>query len=99
MGYKVTLHTPESSGFTEEIDQIIEFGPERIGHFLHFTEDQLQKVIEKGIVIEICPSSNSHFCEGHNFLELLKGGLRKYSICTDDILLCDSVLSQEWDIF
>jgi adenosine deaminase len=100
-GFKITIHTPEVDHNVGEVTDIVNFRPERLGHFLFYQDDHLKKTLELQIPIEICPTSN--FVVGtsksHHFVELVKSGLQRYTICTDDLLLFDSSLSNEWTIF
>ena len=57
-GLCTTIHTSEVRGVETETDAILDFKPNRIGHFLFPTDSQIAKVIEGGIAIESCPTSN-----------------------------------------
>ena len=41
MGYKITIHAGETVDNIKENDDILAFKPERLGHFLYHTEEQL----------------------------------------------------------
>ncbi|HCM36691.1 MAG: hypothetical protein A3J30_01055 [Candidatus Wildermuthbacteria bacterium RIFCSPLOWO2_02_FULL_47_9c] len=59
-GLALTLHTGEE-GLLEEMRLIVdEIEPHRIGHGVLAAQDKrlMQKLIEKGIVLELCPTSN-----------------------------------------
>ena len=101
-GLKVTIHSPEISSSNLELKNMLNFQPDRIGHFLYFEDEDLEKIILKKIPVEICPSSNFLVAkdkEHHNFEELVAKGLEDFCICTDDVLLFDSCLSEEWKVF
>ena len=100
-GYKITLHTPELETGIAELNTIIDFKPERLGHFIFYEEYQLQKVKELEIPIEICPTSNYvvRNLNSHHFIDLVNSGIKKMTICTDDILLFKASLSEEWLLF
>jgi len=54
-----TVHAGEAKGF-ENVDIAISFGTKRIGHGISAinSENTMQKLIEKGITLEMCPTSN-----------------------------------------
>lgn len=59
-GLGVTVHTGEVTG-ADEVKEVIELlGPDRIGHGVRSIEDDAVLVLleEKGIVLEVCPTSN-----------------------------------------
>ena len=41
MGYKITIHAGETIDNIKENDDILEFKPDRLGHFLYHTNEQL----------------------------------------------------------
>lgn len=100
-GYKITVHTPELETALSELDTIIDFRPDRLGHFLFYNDEQLQTVKHLGIPIEICPTSN--FIVGaknsHHFIDIINKGITEVTICTDDLLLFRASLSEEWSLF
>lgn len=56
----VTIHTGESTG-SDEVWQVLKFlNPDRIGHGVRSTEDEnlLKELNRRGVVLEVCPSSN-----------------------------------------
>lgn len=58
----VTIHTGEVTG-PDEIMRVIKLlSPNRIGHGVRSTEDEgvLQEISKRGIVLEVCPTSNIH---------------------------------------
>ncbi len=60
LGYEVTIHAGET-GIVENIIEAIELlGAKRIGHGVAMMDhpEVIQKVIEKGVAIECCPTSN-----------------------------------------
>lgn len=54
-----TIHAGEADNSTS-VDTAISFGAKRIGHGVRCIENEatLKKIIEEGIVLEICPTSN-----------------------------------------
>ena len=100
-GLKITVHTAENitEFHEEETDVILDFGPDRLGHFNYYTEKQLQTVLEKKIVVETCPSSNKFTMnlkdyEEHHFGQLVKAGV-PLAISTDDTVILDIDISEE----
>mmetsp|Transcript_40214 Transcript_40214/g.46857 ORF Transcript_40214/g.46857 Transcript_40214/m.46857 type:complete len:330 (-) Transcript_40214:114-1103(-) len=100
-GLKVTIHTAENAcDFTEEeTNMILDFGPERVGHFNYFTDKQLETLLDKKIVVETCPTSNKFTMnlkdyEDHHFGKLIKAGT-PVAISTDDTVILDTDISQE----
>ncbi len=59
-GLKVTLHTGEITGVEEMREVVAILRPDRIGHGIKAVTDEkfMDMLSEKGIVLEICPSSN-----------------------------------------
>lgn len=61
-GLGVTIHTGEATG-ADEVREVIDLlAPERIGHGVRSVEDEklLTDLSKRGIVLEVCPSSNLH---------------------------------------
>ncbi len=59
-GLKVTAHTGEATG-ADEVEFVVDnFEPERIGHGIKCVDNPslMKKIAEKGIILEVCPSSN-----------------------------------------
>ncbi|MGN0973128.1 MAG: adenosine deaminase [Bacilli bacterium] len=54
-----TIHAGEARG-KEEVIKAIELGTKRIGHGIHLENDKnlIEEIINKNIVLEICPTSN-----------------------------------------
>ncbi|PIO71660.1 putative adenosine deaminase [Teladorsagia circumcincta] len=59
-GLKVSVHLAEVRSQLEEVDEILAFRPDRIGHgtYLHTNENFVKQVIEHRIPLEICLTSN-----------------------------------------
>lgn len=56
----ITIHTGEATG-AGEVKKVLQLlSPDRIGHGVRSTEDEqvLKLISEKGIVLEVCPTSN-----------------------------------------
>lgn len=79
---------------------MIDFRPERLGHCLHLTKDQIQQVIDLGITVEVCPTSNVStlqcgLLQMLKHLPLLLNGGANLAICCDDTFLYNTNLSLE----
>ena len=103
---KETIHVAETEGEVckQESLEILEFKPDRLGHFNYFDNDLLNLALKLRIPLEVCPTSN-YFTLGlknmkdHHFGILFK---EKYpmSICTDDTGVFDTDLSREiYEVF
>jgi adenosine deaminase len=59
-GLGLTCHAAEAAPAQAALDAVNLFGVSRIGHGAHIVENQrvLERVAEKGIFVEVCPSSN-----------------------------------------
>jgi adenosine deaminase len=108
-GLFTTVHTSEIRGVEEETSSILDFKPNRMGHFLFPTDSQIEEAIRKGIFIESCPTSN--MCaisgkspvdgdmNGHSMLDFfVRNRSNLFSINTDDpgvfsVRLSDEVFS------
>lgn len=101
-------HAGESpvSGKDTGVDSIkncIKLGAERIGHGLEIIKDEnlMQEVKEKGIVLEVSPTSNvmmglAESYKTHPVKIMLKKGL-KVSICSDDPAIFNTKLTKEYE--
>jgi adenosine deaminase len=59
-GLGITVHAGEDEG-AESVDEVMHYlEPDRIGHGIHAAQDPAvcKKIAERGILLEICPSSN-----------------------------------------
>jgi adenosine deaminase len=74
-GLKITLHCGETedpennSALSQEMDQILDFGPDRLGHALLMSVAQRQLLLAAGIPVEVCPTSNVMTLELHRHLK------------------------------
>jgi adenosine deaminase len=90
-GLKVTIHTGEENQLQEMKYVVREIQPDRIGHGVECVKDNtlMKELVEKNILLEICPTSNLR----NNVIKsvpLLKSTIRtllnnkvKFAICTD----------------
>ena len=99
-----TIHAGEADG-PKSVRKAIEYGAVRIGHGVRSYEDSelLKLIAEKGILLEVCPTSNICTRVFKSIAELPisefeKAGV-KYSINTDDPVVCDTFLKKELNLF
>ena len=61
-GLGVTIHAGEDEGWRSVEEVVDHIEPDRIGHGIHAAENPAlcKKLAERGILLEICPSSNLH---------------------------------------
>jgi adenosine deaminase len=57
-GLKLTIHTAELALHAFETEDILFYEPDRLGHFLHATEEQMRRVAAYQGLVEVCPTSN-----------------------------------------
>lgn len=100
-GLGVTIHAGEWAGVRSVRDAVNNMDADRLGHGIHALQDEamLKTVIERGIALEVCPSSNvlSGVVESmsdHPITELTRRGALT-TINTDDPLICNITLSGE----
>mmetsp|Transcript_33534 Transcript_33534/g.51543 ORF Transcript_33534/g.51543 Transcript_33534/m.51543 type:complete len:126 (-) Transcript_33534:8-385(-) len=79
---------------------MIDFKPDRLGHCIYLSKQQIKQVAEMGIPVEVCPTSNvaSTQCSLASFLPHIKEfEMFKHNtvICCDDTLLFNTNLSME----
>lgn len=102
-GLGVTIHAGEWGGAENVRDAIEHLGAMRVGHGVRLLEDPtlLPLVVERNIVLEICPTSNVHSGVAANFeahpLPYLFQQQALTTINTDDPLVSDITLSDEID--
>ncbi|KAI1489209.1 hypothetical protein F5X96DRAFT_642033 [Biscogniauxia mediterranea] len=104
-GLKVTVHFAESehSAGIAELDTIMSWKPDRLGHVIHVPERVKQQVLAQGnIGLELCLSCNVHAkmivgsFEAHHFGEWWSVDGPTVVPCTDDVGVFESPLSNEW---
>lgn len=99
-GFKVSLHCAELKQQTDG-QKMIDFGPDRLGHCIFLSPEQIKQVVDLGIPVELCPTSNvaGAQCAIVELLPHLKE-FSKYEdaniiVCCDDTLLFNTNLSME----
>ena len=83
-GLGVTIHAGEDEGW-ESVDEVVEYlEPDRIGHGIHAAESAAvcKKLAERGILLEICPTSNLHtqVVKGPEQLAQFIGAFKKHKV-------------------
>ena len=97
-----TIHAGEADG-PESIRKALEFDARRIGHGVRCIEDPalMADLAEKGIPLELCPTSNIQTCifekiEDYPMGRLLEAGIRA-TLNTDNMMVSGVTLSSEAD--
>lgn len=98
-----TIHAGEADG-AESIRAAINFGARRIGHGVRAIEDKdlVREIAEKGIVLEMCPTSNLNTCavediKKYPIKEFMNMGV-KVTVNTDNITVSDTSLQKEFKL-
>ena len=96
-----TIHAGEADG-SESVKLAVEYGASRIGHGVRSYEDAevVQTLKEKGIALEMCPTSNrqTHAVEDmsqYPFMDYLNNGLA-VTLNTDDMGIEGTTLADEF---
>lgn len=100
-GIPFTIHAGEAAG-AESVRCAIEYGAARIGHGVRIREDDsvCELVKNKGIFLEMCPTSNrqTHAVENmkdYPFIKYLNDGI-KVTLNTDDMAIEGITLAEEF---
>ena len=100
-GIPFTIHAGEAAG-AESVRCAIEYGASRIGHGVRIREDDsvCELVKNKGIVLEMCPTSNrqTHAVENmkdYPFIKYLNEGI-SVTLNTDDMAIEGITLEEEY---
>lgn len=101
-GLHVTVHAGEVGTPANIEEAIRNLGAERIGHGVRCVEDPqvVELIRERGVALEVCPTSNVQTGAVHDFWrhplpDLMALGLR-VSINTDDPSISDTTLTDEY---
>ena len=96
------VHAGEQLGADYILECINDFNPKQIQHGIHIIEDEnVMKIAkEKGIVFNICPTSNivlgnAKSIKDHPIKKMVEYGL-KVTINTDDLLMFESDINDEY---
>ncbi|EAR85237.2 adenosine/AMP deaminase (macronuclear) [Tetrahymena thermophila SB210] len=100
-GFKITIHVAELEGeeYLQESFDIVNFKPDRLGHFNFYNQDLYSKVRQLNIPIEMCPTSNFYTVNmkslsEHHFKEFFYQG-HTINLNTDDTCVFDTDITQE----
>ncbi|WP_458318775.1 adenosine deaminase [Mycolicibacterium brisbanense] len=114
-GLPVTVHAGEVEGVASVLEAIDVAGARRIGHGIRVVDDLTdsgapgpvaERIVEQGIVLEVCPSSNFHTgavirdspdVAAHPFDRLHRAGLA-VTVNTDNRLTSRTSLTQELEM-
>ncbi|MCC7105801.1 MAG: adenosine deaminase [Chloroflexi bacterium] len=104
-GLGITVHAGESGSAEAMREAIVTLRPDRVGHGVKAASDQglLELIVERDILLEICPSSNlstgviSSIVELASTLEAFRGHGVKFSLNTDGPEMLQRQLRQEID--
>ena len=98
-----TIHAGEADG-VDSIRSAISFGTKRIGHGIRIIEDPslVEEVKEKGILLEVCPTSNIQTnvvdsISSHPIRKLYSDGV-KTTINTDNRTVSNTTLTKEYEL-
>lgn len=98
-----TIHAGEADG-KESIEAAIKFGAKRIGHGIRILEDDklIKEVIEKDILLEVCPTSNIQTnvvdnYKNHPLKKIYDKGV-KVCINTDNRTVSNTSLNREYNL-
>ncbi|PYH99653.1 Metallo-dependent hydrolase [Aspergillus ellipticus CBS 707.79] len=102
-GLGVTVHFAEtpSSGSLEELNTLLEYQPDRLGHVIHVPEEVKKEIARRRLGLELCISCNVHakMFDG-GFLDHHFGFWRfedcPIVLCTDDVGFFCSPVSSEY---
>ena len=104
LGFRVTIHAGETGIGRNVLEAVKLLGAERIGHgvFIKDCVDAYDIVKDKGVTLEMCPTSNvqtkavTSFSE-HPIYDFHKDGI-KVTVNTDNRTVSDTTLSNEYDV-
>jgi adenosine deaminase len=96
-----TVHCGEAAG-PESIKAVLPYNPKRIGHGIRCLEDEnvVNEIIEKGIVLELCPTSNINTkifndIRSYPITTLIDKGV-KVTINTDNTTVSNTDIEEEY---
>jgi adenosine deaminase len=99
-GIPFTIHAGEADG-AESVRTAVRFGASRIGHGVRAAEDEelLRELAQKGITLELCPTSNLNTCVFSDISEypikrLIDAGVR-VTVNTDNMTVSGTTVERE----
>ncbi|MFQ5601128.1 MAG: adenosine deaminase [Candidatus Krumholzibacteriia bacterium] len=100
-GLGLAAHAGEADGPASVRDALDVLGVQRVGHGIRSLEDPglVREIVERGITLEVCPTSNVRTCvvpklEEHPLPELLQRGVR-VTLGSDDPSYFDTDITRE----
>ncbi|MFC7785473.1 adenosine deaminase [Rossellomorea sp. GCM10028870] len=103
-GYRVTIHAGETGVGRNVLEAVEWLGAERIGHGVYITDcpEAYQVVKDKGIVLEICPTSNVQTkavktFRDHPLYDFHRAGI-KITINTDNRTVSNITMTKECEL-
>jgi adenosine deaminase len=105
-GLGLTVHAGEDEGY-DSVRQVVEsLDPDRIGHGVRATDDEktMEMLVKRGIVLEVCPTSNLNtgvvrdLAEMKRVFKALKENHVKFTINTDGPEMLKTNLRGEIDL-
>lgn len=103
LGLGRTVHAGEGRSAAEIATAILELGADRIGHGCSVLDDAsvVELVINKGVILEACPTSNVHTgiyesVSQHPIAQWIDRGIA-VTLCTDNTLLSHVTLPMEFE--
>ena len=103
-GLGVTVHAGESEGPLSVRTAVEQLGATRIGHGIRAIEDSavIELLVDRGVLLEVCPTSNIHTQAAPSIAEHPLPGLiqRGVSVCvnTDDPGISNITLTGEYEL-
>jgi adenosine deaminase len=104
-GLKITLHFAEApqSSTEEELRMLLSFGPDRIGHVINVPDEIKEMILARKLGLELCLSCNVHAkmitgCFGDHHFGFWRDKQCPISLCTDDVGVFGSSLSNEYNL-
>lgn len=98
-----TIHAGEADDFTS-VEDAVSFGAKRIGHGVHSVENKelLAKLAERGIALELCPTSNLNTniykdISEYPIRELMDAGVI-VTVNTDNMMVSNTNIKRELEI-
>jgi len=101
-GLGITVHAGEAGGADNVRQAVMEMGAKRIGHGVRSIEnsDVVRLLRDRGITLEVCPTSNLQTGVMHNFSHHPLRDLHMLGVPvtlnTDDPSVCDTTLTDEY---
>lgn len=102
-GLGIVPHAGEADG-AESIREVLEFGPDRIRHGIRAIDDRavLAEIVDRGIVLDVCPTSNLRTKVVGSLAEHPLPALREAGVLctinTDDPAMFNTDLGHEYDL-